>query len=97
MKRVKGFHGGLKKLNKAAKTADTKAGMHAYRDRRVKKRDMRLLWQIRINAATRALGVSYSVFMGNLINKQVGLDRKVLSEIAAKHPETFKKIVDFVK
>jgi large subunit ribosomal protein L20 len=97
MKRVKGFEGGRRKLIKLAKTADTKAGAHAYRDRRVKKRDMRALWQVRINAAVRTLGTSYSKFIGGLKKKEVALDRKVLSEIAAKEPKVFEKIVAFVK
>lgn len=97
MKRVKGFGGGRKKLIKAAKTADTKAGAHAYRDRRVKKREMRRLWQIRINAAVRAFDMSYSVFMGALKKNEVSLDRKVLSEIAVQEPKVFEKIVEFAK
>ena len=97
MKRVKGFEGGRRKLIKLAKTADTKAGAHAYRDRRVKKRDMRRLWQVRINAAVRNLGSTYSKFIGDLKAKNVELDRKVLSEIAKDKPEVFEKIVDFAK
>ena len=97
MKRVKGFRGGLRKLQKQAKTADTRAGMHAYRDRRVKKRTFRRLWQTRINAATRLYDMSYSVFTGKLKEKQVGLNRKMLSNIAAENPAVFKKIVEFVK
>lgn len=97
MKRVKGFEGGRKKLIKLAKTAALKAGAHSYRDRRVKKRDMRRLWQIRINAAVREVGVSYSKFIGMLKAKEVRLDRKVLSEIAAQKPAVFKKIVEMVK
>lgn len=97
MKRVKGFGAGRKKLIKLAKTADTRAGMHAYRDRRVKKRTFRALWQVRINAATRELGMSYSKFMGALKEKEVGLNRKALSEIANESPAVFKKIVEFVK
>lgn len=97
MKRNKGFGGGRKNLIKEAKTADTKAGAHAYRDRKVKKRTMRGLWQVRINAAVRMFEMSYSKFMGALKTKQVKLDRKVLSEIAAQEPKVFAKIVEFVK
>ncbi len=97
LKRVKGFGGGRKNLIKQAKTADTRAGMHAYRDRRVKKRLMRRLWQVRINAAVRAFGMSYSKFTGALKEKEVGIDRKVLSQLAAKEPKIFEKIVEFVK
>ena len=97
MKRVKGFEAGRKNLIKLAKTAETKAGAHAYRDRKRKKRQFRRLWQVRINAAVRELGTTYSVFTGGLKKKQVGLDRKVLSQIAANEPKVFKKIVEFVK
>ncbi len=97
LKRVKGFRKGKKNLIKLARTADTKAGAHAYRDRKVKKRDMRKLWQVRINAATRSLGMSYSAFMGGLKKNNIGLDRKVLSEIAAQHENVFKNVVDAAK
>ena len=97
MKRVKGFGDGRKNLLKLAKTADTRAGMDAYRDRRVKKRTFRALWQVRINAAARELGMSYSKLTGAMKEKQVGLNRKVLSEIADQKPATFEKIVNFVK
>lgn len=97
MKRVKGFGNGRKNLIKLARTADTRAGMHAYRDRRVKKRDTRRLWQTRINAAVRAFGMSYSKFTGRLKEKEVGLNRKMLSTIAAEKPAVFEKIVEFVK
>ena len=93
LKRVKGFEGGQKNLIKRAKTAELKAGANAYRDRRVKKRTMRGLWQIRINAAVREHGMSYSAFMGALKKKGILLDRKVLSELAHKHPSIFKTIV----
>ena len=96
-KRVKGFGGGRKNLIKVAKTADLRAGMHAYRDRRVKKRTMRRLWQTRLNAAVRGLGMTYSTFIGASNKKQMGINRKVLSEIAQNNPEIFKKIVDHVQ
>jgi len=97
LKLTKGFRGGLRNRIKIAKTAGTKAGAHAYRDRRVKKRNARRLWQIRINAAVRKLDLSYSAFTGLLKKKEVAIDRKVLSEIAQLQPETFKKIVEFVQ
>ena len=97
MKRVKGFQAGRKNLIKQAKVAATKAGVHAYRDRRVKKRDMRALFQIRINAAVRPLGFSYSKFMNALKLKSIGLNRKMLSEIAKDYPAVFKKIADATK
>lgn len=97
MKRVKGFEAGRKNLIKQAKVAATKAGVHAYRDRRVKKRDMRALFQVRINAAVRPLGMSYSKFMSALKVKGMTLNRKVLSEMAAQKPAVFKKIVEAVQ
>lgn len=97
MKRVKGFEAGRKKLIKLAQTADTKAGAHAYRDRRVKKRNIRQLWQIKINAAVRGFEMSYSTFIGSLKKHNIVIDRKVLSQIAQKYPEVFAKIVTEVK
>ncbi len=97
MKRTKGFEAGRKNLIKQAKVADLKAGVHAYRDRRVKKRDMRALFQIRINAAVRPLGFSYSKFMNALKLKNIALNRKMLSEIAKGYPDVFKKIADATK
>ncbi len=97
MKRVKGFEAGRKNLIKQAKVAATKAGVHAYRDRRVKKRDMRALFQVRINAAVRPLGMSYSKFMSALKAKGMTFNRKVLSEMAAQKPAVFKKIVEAVQ
>jgi large subunit ribosomal protein L20 len=97
LKRVKGFGGGRKNLMKQAMQADTKAGAHAYRDRKNKKREFRKLWQVRINAGTRANGMSYSSFMGGLKGKSVGLNRKVLSEMAAQKPDAFAKLVEYTK
>jgi len=97
LKKVKGFEGGRKKLLKLAKTAATKAGAHAYRDRRVKKRLARGLWQVKINAAVRAFDTSYAKFMGGLKAKSIKLDRKVLADMAENHPTMFAKIVEAVK
>lgn len=97
IKRVKGFRGRRKRLIKLAKVAGTRAGMHSYRDRRRKKRDFRKLWNIRINAAVRPFGMSYSQFMHGLAVKKIALNRKVLSEIAVKYPAVFQKIVEAVK
>ena len=97
LKRVKGFKSGRKNLIRAASTAVVKAGVNAFRDRRVKKRTSRTLWQVRLNAAAREYGVSYSKFMNGLKKANIGLDRKVLSELAIKHPAVFKKIIETVK
>lgn len=75
-----------------AKTAATKAGAHAYRDRKLKKRDNRALQQIRINAAARELGTTFSKLMGDLKKRRIELDRKVLSEIGRRYPAVFAKI-----
>jgi len=97
MKRVKGFEAGAKNLIKLAQTADTKAGAHSYRDRKNKKRNSRRLWQVKINAAVRALGMSYSPFIGALKKNSINMDRKVLSQIAEEYPKVFEKIVTEIK
>lgn len=97
LKRTKGYMWGRKSKMRLAKVAATKAGSYAYRDRRNKKRDMRRLWQIRINAAARLNGLSYSRLMDLLKKADVAIDRKILSQIAAERPGTFSKIVETVK
>ena len=97
LKYTKGFRWGRKSKERAAKEALLHAWTHAFRDRRVKKRTARGLWQIRLNAAVRPEGLNYSKFMHGLKKAKIELDRKVLSEIAMKHPEIFKEIVTKVK
>ncbi|HLC70056.1 MAG TPA: 50S ribosomal protein L20 [Patescibacteria group bacterium] len=97
LKHTKGFRWGRKSKIKVAKVAKFKAGQHAYASRRTKKRLNRGLWNVRINAAARKLGISYSKLMDALKKKEISLDRKVLSEIAAKNPTVFEKIVEAVK
>lgn len=97
MAQTKGYMWGRKSKLKLAKTAILKAGKNAYRDRRLKKRDMRALWQTRINAAVRPEGLSYSRFIGGLKKAGIVLDRKILAEIAMKNPEAFKVIVAAAK
>lgn len=82
---------------KRARQADLKAGVQSYRDRRAKKRTMRALWNIKLNAALRPLGFSYSRFIDTLKKKSVELDRKVLSQLAQHHPATFAQLVEKVK
>lgn len=94
---TKGYMWGRKSKIKLAKIAILKAGKNAYRDRRLKKRDMRGLWQTRINAAVRPLGLSYSKFIGDLKKAGIVLDRKILSQIAMSNPDAFKAIVDATK
>lgn len=97
MKHAKGFKWGRKSKYKLAKDALRHAWTYAYRDRKVKKRDFRQLWQLQINAACRQYGISYSRFIHALKTKKIEIDRKILSELAKKHPEIFKKIVEEVK
>jgi len=97
LKKTKGYSAGRKKLIKQAKTAINKAGVYAYRDRRVKKRVARTTWQIKINAAVREYDMSYSKFIAALNKHKIGLDRKILAEIAENNPEIFAKIVAEVK
>ena len=97
LKRTKGFHWGRKKKLKLAKTASKKAGAYAYRDRKIKKRLARNLWQVQINAAVRNHGLTYSRFINALKIKKIELDRKILAELAEKHPDIFDKIVAQVK
>jgi len=95
--RTKGFRHGLHSKERSAKTALMHAGIHAFNDRRKKKRDFRTLWQIQINAAVRAHGLSYSRFMHALKEKGIGLNRKMLAELAAESPDAFEKIVGAIK
>ena len=97
LKLAKGFRASTSKLFRPARQAVLNALRHAYKDRRLKKRDFRTLWIARTNAAVVATGMSYSVFMGGLKRKQVNLNRKMLSEIAISHPNVFLSIVEFVK
>lgn len=93
VKAAKGFRGLRSKTFKQAKTALMKAGTNAYRDRRLKKRTFRQLWIARINAACRAQGVSYSRFMAGLIDNQIIINRKMLSEMAIHAPASFAALV----
>ena len=97
IKSAKGFLGARSKKFRAAKEALMKAGTYAYRDRKVKKRTMRRLWQTRLNAAVRKYNLSYSKFIHLCKEAKVELDRKILSEIAIKNPEVFEKIIEQVK
>lgn len=94
LKRAKGFKWGRKKKIKLAKTAVMKAGAHAYVGRKERKRNFRALWQVKINAAVRPLGLSYSQFLNKLKKAKILLDRKILAQLAEKEPEVFKKIIE---
>lgn len=97
LKLAKGQYGSRSRWYRLAKESTNRAMVFAYRDRKVKKRDFRQLWIARINAACRELDITYSKFMNRLKVKKVGLDRKVLAQMAVEDPKAFKKLVDFVK
>ncbi|WP_432411494.1 50S ribosomal protein L20 [Rasiella sp. SM2506] len=97
MKQAKGYFGRRKNVWTVAKNAVEKARTYAYRDRRAKKRTFRALWITRINAGARQHGMSYSQFMGGMKKAEIGLNRKVLADLAMNHPEAFEAIVKKVK
>ena len=97
VKQAKGYYGARSRNFKAAKDAVEKAGLYAYRDRRQKKRQFRRLWIIRINAAARQNGLSYSQFIAKLKSKGIDLDRKVLADLAMNQPETFNELATSLK
>ena len=97
IKKAKGYLNARSKKYKAAKEALMKAGVYAYRDRKTKKRTMRGLWLIRLNAGVREYGLNYSKFIHALKLSNVELDRKVLSQIAVENPKIFKNIVEKAK
>jgi large subunit ribosomal protein L20 len=90
---AKGFRGRRKNVYRIAKEAVMKAGQYAYRDRRNRKRVFRRLWIARINAASRALGLTYSRFMAGLKKASIEVDRKVLADMAVNDPAGFGSIV----
>jgi large subunit ribosomal protein L20 len=97
LKKTKGYRWGRKSKIKLAKVAVRKAGAYAYRDRRVKKREFRKLWSIKLNAAVREQGLNYSRFINLLKKANISLNRKVLADLAENHPSIFVKIVEAVK
>jgi large subunit ribosomal protein L20 len=97
LKAVKGYKWGRKKLIKLAKTARTKAGAHSYTDRRKKKRVMRGLWQIKINAFVREYGLSYSRFINLLKVNKIEVDRKILADLAVSNKETLAALINKIK
>jgi len=97
LKKVKGYKWGRKKLIRLAKTATTKAGVHAYVGRKKKKRTARGLWQIKINAFVREYGLSYSKFINLLKLAKIEIDRKVLADLAVNNKKVLAKIVEEIK
>jgi len=94
---AKGFWGAKRKNYRSAKESVERSMVYAYRDRRNRKRDFRTLWNVRINAAIREFGMSYSVFINRLKKANIQLNRKMLANLAATEPETFKSIVEKAK
>ena len=97
LKQAKGFRGARSRTYKVAKQAVMRAGQYAYRDRRVKKRVFRSLWIVRINAAARDNGITYSQLIAGLKKANIDLDRKVLASLAVNDKEAFSLIVEQVK
>jgi large subunit ribosomal protein L20 len=94
---AKGYYGARSRVYRVAKQAVIKAGQYAYRDRRQKKRQFRRLWIVRINAAARENGLSYSQFMAGLNGMGIEVDRKILASWAAEDQETFRALASQVQ
>jgi large subunit ribosomal protein L20 len=97
LKKAKGYVGGRSRLYRTAAETVLRAGAFAYRDRKAKKRTARRLWIARINAACRAAGLTYSVFIAALKKAGIGLDRKILAELAVRDPGGFAKLAETAK
>ena len=97
IKQARGYYGSRKSNYRTAKDAVQKAWQYAYRDRRVNKRNFRRLWIIRINAAVRQHGLSYSQFIFALKDKNIALNRKTLAHLAVHDPEGFAEVVNSIK
>lgn len=97
LKRAKGYYGRRKNVFRVATQAVTKAGQYAYRDRKVRKREFRALWIVRINAAAREHGMNYARFINGLLKSQIELDRKVLADLAVHDKPAFAALVERAK
>ncbi|MDP3919384.1 MAG: 50S ribosomal protein L20 [Candidatus Omnitrophota bacterium] len=97
LKRAKGFFSGRRKLFRTARETVIRAMVYATRDRKVRKREFRRLWQARIGARSREFGLSYSVFISGLIKAKVELDRKSLAELAVRDADAFQQLVELAK
>ena len=93
LKKAKGYYGRRSNTFRTANVAVEKAGLYAYRDRKAKKRSFRSLWIVRINAAVREEGLTYSRFIAGLTKAGITLDRKVMADIAMHEPEAFKGLI----
>jgi len=97
LKKAKGYRGRRSKLFRYAKDATMKGQSWAYRDRKTRKRNFRTLWILRLNAAVRANGLTYSRFAEGLKAAGIGLDRKILADLAVRDDKTFSSIIDRAK
>ena len=97
LKAVKGYRFGRSTKERMAREAMLHAGAHAFAHRRKKKGDFRRLWQIRIGAGTRALGMPYNKFIHGLTKANIQIDRKILADLAANEPAIFQKIVEMAR
>ena len=97
VKQAKGYYGARKSNFRSAKDAVQKAWQYAYRDRRTNKRNFRRLWIIRINAAARLHGLSYSKFISAMKEKNIELNRKTLAHMAVHDPDGFAEVINSVK
>jgi len=97
LKAAKGFVAGRRRLYRTAKNAVTKANQYSYRHRKTKKRDFRSLWILRINAACREYGMSYSRFVGGLKAAAIGIDRRNLASLAIDEPQAFAKLIEIAR
>ena len=95
--KAKGYYGARSRVFRVAKQAVIKAAQYAFADRRLRKREFRALWIIRVNAAARAHGMTYSTFMNGLKKASIGIDRKVLADIAVYDKEAFTTLVEQAK
>ena len=97
LKQAKGFRHGRSTKERQAKDALLHAGNYSFAHRKDKKSHNRKLWNIKINAGARELGMSYSLFMGALAKKKIMLDRKILADLAEHNPKTFAKVLEMTK
>ncbi|MEK6731553.1 MAG: 50S ribosomal protein L20 [Pseudomonadota bacterium] len=97
LKKAKGYYGAHSRVYRSAKQAVIKAGQYAYIGRKLKKRDFRSLWIVRVNAGAREFGLSYSRLMSGLKKANIEIDRRVLADLAIHHKEAFAAIVEKAK
>lgn len=97
LKQAKGYYGARSRVYRVAKQAVIKAGQYAYRDRRQRKRQFRALWIVRINAAARECGITYSRFMNGLQRASIDIDRKILADLAVHDKEAFAELAQLAK